>query len=432
MLGMTMGTYHHHHEGHYETVLDWENLVEREVYVVDHEAGWEPGAFSVVMPRVRESVCAEITVEVGDELIPLARFTNGSVYMTEQQVARWCGPVDPSTHRKIAPQPIGRRYWKDQTPAGAPKAPAGREALMMTADQMRAYADACAAAAEAHNAAMAAAIDAPCPEPAPLAPAEAPPAIEAPVEAMAAPCPITGTPVAPENADAISDTAPGVAALWAMVQALSERLAVVEAGRAGVMPEPAVVPDGFAAPVEAPAPLPADPRARGVVEARDARRGGRTAGERAAIVRAWQARRQARERADLDRRALLAANGAYQGLLDQFAARGADLAAAQAEIETLRAQLLQAHAQIDRERERNRIAIDTEEALMRARARGDRLARHALGQRTKLARAAIDLRGARAEAGVLRRRLAQATAPVSTQAPEPRGTMAVAFKLVRA
>jgi hypothetical protein len=51
----------------------------------------------------------------------------------------------------------------------------------------------------------------------------------------------------------------------------------------------------------------------------------RSEAERRAIIRAWNMRRTMRERADLDRRALFAANGAYRGALDAIAAKGEEL-----------------------------------------------------------------------------------------------------------
>jgi hypothetical protein len=71
------------------------------------------------------------------------------------------------------------------------------------------------------------------------------------------------------------------------------------------------------------AALPRDPRVRAVAANRarierenNTRAARRSDSERRAIVRAWRLRCEMRERADLDRRALEAANGAYRGALD--------------------------------------------------------------------------------------------------------------------
>ena len=428
VLGMTLGTYHHSRKVRIETVLDWENLVEREVEIVEHEEGWQPGAFSVVMPRVRESVCAEITVDVDGELIPLARHTNGSLYMTAEQVAAWCGPIDEAQRVEIPEMPMGPRWWKGAGPAGAPETPTGRAALMMTAEQMAAYARACAEAAEAHNRRVE---PAGAPE-ASVEPVEAAPSVPATVEPIQAPEPL---PSAPESGSELAE-------LRSMLAAVSARLEMLERGTPAA--EPAPQPD-------APAALPRDDRARAVIKARgdiQAARARRDDAARRRAVRAYLQVRQMRARlsqvsaelsqvsaeraAESQRADTLAAE--LEAARRALAAEQAYTARQATRIDTLVsensaviADLEKASVALTNGRDAMRRAIDTEEALLRARARGDRLARIALGQRNRLERAAVDLRGARAEAGALRRRLAQASAPVSRQDSEPRGTMAVAF-----
>ncbi|WP_267396186.1 MULTISPECIES: hypothetical protein [unclassified Sphingomonas] len=61
----------------------------------------------------------------------------------------------------------------------------------------------------------------------------------------------------------------------------------------------------------------------------------RSDAERRAIVRAWRMRGEMRARADLDRRALQAANGAYRGAVDALGASNAERDAARAKVERL-------------------------------------------------------------------------------------------------
>lgn len=117
----------------------------------------------------------------------------------------------------------------------------------------------------------------------------------------------------------------------------------------------------------------------------------RSEAERRAILRAWRMRREMRERADLDRRALEAANGAYRGALDTLAAANAQIAAARAD----------SALHVDR----HALAAA---AYGRAMNRADRLARIAIAGRTSRRRLADDLRGAQAEAKAIARRLAAA------------------------
>lgn len=63
--------------------------------------------------------------------------------------------------------------------------------------------------------------------------------------------------------------------------------------------------------------------------------GRRSDAERRAIVRAWRMRGEMRARADLDRRALEAANGAYRGALDVLRAANGERDAARAKVERL-------------------------------------------------------------------------------------------------
>lgn len=167
------------------------------------------------------------------------------------------------------------------------------------------------------------------------------------------------------------------------------------------------------------AALPVDPRARAVVAARDSRAGemvdhGRA--KRLRIVRRYLAMR--RDRAAL--RALQVQHAIGQAQYDDVKAR----------LATTEQALNDATARIEQGRTDARRYAATEQALIDARARGDRMTRVASRQRIDLARAAIDLRGARAETGAVRRQLAQALQPAPALAA-PSGTMAVAFSTAR-
>lgn len=392
VLGMTVGEFRGIRRVRREMVLDWEALVEREIEIVEHEAGWQPGAFSVVMPRVRESVSASMAVEVDDELIPLATNARGSIYMTAAQVAKWCGPVDPSTHVAIAPLPVRKAWWKKTAPALAPVAVTGEAALYLSAAAMLDHADACQAAADAANVVPVAVVEAV--EPLQAAPVPVLVAVEH-VEAVEAP-ELPEPAASPSLPVQAGNSAPEMEELRAMVLAMADRLAVLE-GRA---------PGVDAVPVDA---APVEPVA--IADAAPAR-AGRDDVARLKLVRTYLALRQARTA--LARAAVQHAIGQQQ--YDDVKARlAATEQAREAAIERL--EQVQADA---------RRYAATEQALLDARARGDRMARVAVRQRTGLARAAIDLRGARAETGAVRRQLAQALQP----APAPSsltGTLANAL-----
>ncbi len=385
-IGMTCGTYHAVRSARMQSVLDWETLTERDVEIVEHEAGWQPGAFSVVMPRVRDSVVADISVEFDDECLPLARNAAGNVYMTPEQVAKWCGPVDPSTHVAIPPAPMRRAWSKKAAPVGAPKAVTGRAALMMTADEMRAYAEACQRAADLANGAAVAAetvsaatLRAPEPDLSPVEPVAAPGGAEVP-EAVESPS-------LPAAAPASAPVGDELAELRTIVLAMSARIDALERG---APVDPVAVPQPVAAPV-----MPERDRAM-----------------RLKLVRTYLALRQARARiarADVQART---GQAQYDALKERLASTEAALTVSEARVEQGRA-------------DARRFAA-TEQSLIDARARGNRLLRVAMGQRTALARARVDLRGARAESGALRRQLAQALQPAPAPAA-PVGAMADAF-----
>lgn len=384
VIGMTCGTYHATRRARCETVLDWETLTEREVEIVEHEAGWQDGAFSVVMPRVRESVVAEISVELGDECLPLARNAAGSVYMTPAQVAKWCGPVDPSTHVEIPRAPVRRAWSKKAAPVLAPKPVTGRAALMMTAQEMHDYAEACQRAADLANGA---AIDAePVAAPEPVEPVATPAGPELAETAESPSLPATAPLPAPGSDE--------VAELRAMVLAMSARIDALEGG----------------APV-APATV-SEPVAVSVAPERDR-------ALRLKLVRTYLALRAARRRAS-ETEARLAEAEMH---LDLARSQRVAIDNRVAELESI---IARGQALIEQNRADRRRYDATEQLLIDARARGNRLLRVAMGQRTALARSRVDLRGARAESGALRRQLAQALQPAPAPAA-PAGTMADAF-----
>lgn len=419
--GMTVGTYHHDRKVRIESVIDWEALVERDVEIVEHEAGWQEGAFSVVMPRVREAVVSTHSVDVDGDLIPLAMNGHGTLYMTAKQVAAWCGPVDPSTHVAIAPRPMAKAWWKKSAPLLAPKPIAN--ALQASATELAAYATACQAAADLHNAR----------------------ALAAPVVAMEAPAVAideTPPPVAIAEAVAVEPVAVEAAApLQAMptddntdLRARLEKLEslVHELRAVGLREAPVASPPADNDTEQA--PLPADPRARAVVALRDSRAAEMidfSRAKRLRIVRRYLAMR--RDRAAL--RALQTQHAIGQAQFNDVKAR---LAAAEQEIawrdekaeasgRVMERQLDIMQVELDQRRAEAARTLDVEQALLDARTRGDRMARVASRQRIGLARAAIDLRGARAETGAVRRQLVQALNPASAVLPAPSGTMAVAF-----
>lgn len=174
----------------------------------------------------------------------------------------------------------------------------------------------------------------------------------------------------------------------------------------------------------------------------------RSEAERRAIIRAWKWRCEARERADLDWRALEAANGAYRGALDALAYRLEERDAAIAKADDFeriakeqaaRADLMaeqaanarQAATAYKREAdEMERLLIVAEEQRINSDNRASRMVRAGTGYRTEARRAGRDLRGARAEARALRSRLDTAERELASRAPRaaPAGnTIAAAF-----
>lgn len=133
---------------------------------------------------------------------------------------------------------------------------------------------------------------------------------------------------------------------------------------------------------------------------------------RVKLVRTYLALRQARARSAEQAAQLAIGQAQYDALKGQLVSTEAALATAQTRLEQGRADA--------------RRFADVEQSLIDARTRGNRLLRVAMGQRTGLARVRLDLRGARAESGALRRQLAQAVAPTSPKSP-PHGVMADAL-----
>jgi hypothetical protein len=184
------------------------------------------------------------------------------------------------------------------------------------------------------------------------------------------------------------------------VALLAARLAAVEAILAG----------------RAPAAIPAPANDDTVRPVRSER-------ERAAIVRAWRMRCEMRERADLDRRALEAANGAYRGALDQYAAARASEDAMRAERDAIAEQAANAR-RVATDYKRDGEAAERRCTALRAQLRdagrrADRLVMIASGKRRAAAtaeaardRAIADLRGAEAERRAVASRFAKLEAAV--------------------
>jgi hypothetical protein len=147
--------------------------------------------------------------------------------------------------------------------------------------------------------------------------------------------------------------------------------------------------------------------------------------ERAAIVRAWRMRCEMRERADLDRRALLAANDAYHGALEVIASAEREVTSLALALDDARTALKA--EQTDRDalcEERNAArahaaTLDRDNTALRAQLRdatrrADRLVMIATGKRraaataeAACARAVADLRGAEAERRAVAARFAK-------------------------
>lgn len=208
-------------------------------------------------------------------------------------------------------------------------------------------------------------------EPVEIAQEAAPVVISAPISDPVAEAP--ALPVAAIPAD-----------VTALVAALEARIAALETSR------------GYSAP-----PAPANDAVAPV------RRSERQA---AAIRRAWSMRKAMRERADLDGRALFAANGAYRGSLDALQHRTAELV-------QVRAQLAAAETRADAAERRvsaqDRDAAGLRAELRAAQGRAERLVTIATGKRRAAAsdRAALDrvradLAGAQAETRAVQRRYA--------------------------
>lgn len=189
----------------YETALNYETFTEDRVLIKGRGQHWRDGSYSIFLPRCDRVVTADISVEVGGEIIPLLRHdTKGTLHATAAQVAAWCGPVDEMDRREIPALVVyqGQPVARDLRIPKPPRIDRSR-ALCMTAAEMTAYAEACR----------------------PVAGAPAAPAVEkvaAPKVAKVQPTPaateteIMAEPVAPNLAEA-----PGAdAALLARITAL--------------------------------------------------------------------------------------------------------------------------------------------------------------------------------------------------------------------
>ncbi len=340
------------------------------------------GAYSVPMPRhaAEAMVAAEfVETDEGERLPLLLKETRHECHLSAEEVRALCGPVDPATFVAIPDLVIhgreiiardgvdanGLRY----VAASAPTIMDGKRRRKMTdREQLQAYcADPVGFTASLRPSWFMPA-DAAEPRQVDVAPA-LPPVAERATEPEVAPIlppePVaTPEPVAIGAADLQPAPVPAGAAANAPELGIADRLARLEA-LLGVA----------AAPV-----------------------GKRTPAHAAAIRRAWRIRCEARARADLDRRALLQANGMNATLSETMLQQAERIrrleavasqaqARASAEYATERGELVDRLQQaIEDRRERDRAAFAAAARADRQTARADRLARRAAGQRRELGR----------------------------------------------
>ena len=148
VVGMTYGDAFYQ-SARWEERPNYETFQMERVNVQDDGLVYPDGAYSVFMPQAARIVVAAVTVEVDGVVRPLLRHdTKGTLHASAEQIAAWCGPIDPSTNVAIAPLPMVKAWWRKDAPALAPK-PCAEGA---SAAEMTAYAETCQRAADLHNA----------------------------------------------------------------------------------------------------------------------------------------------------------------------------------------------------------------------------------------------------------------------------------------
>lgn len=448
VLGLTVGE-KKWIDAHEVEVHNWETLHVEKVTI---EAHWQyaDGAHSIVMPRERAKLMPDVSLHIdGDATVyPLGVNSANTVHLSADQVRAIVGESCFETMAlTIAGRAVYILQWLyDQgdsrflTVRADGRCFKGREASLaqyLTRDQVDA-----ALRGEAH-AVETVAEAAPGPaqsESAPIAAQDGPEAVATLCEAESCPVELSGNSgqlpdVAPVEVPAATpvdnsaDLSPSVAqALLARIEALEAALANGQASQPAAQVQDAL-----------PEPANDDSQPRRV----------RSDAERRAIVRAWRMRCAMRARADLDGRALERANADNRFILEALhnsEERVAELErkviAADARVKEVEAENVasvnrmaaQAREAVDAARLQSaameRLARAAEVRADNAESRAMRMVRAASGYRTGMRRAGQDLRGARAEARALARRLDEARrtiADATPPAPPAGNTMAAAF-----
>ncbi len=296
-------------------------------HVGTNALAYADGSYSLAMPRERSTCLSLDTVETADGVQPLGFATGGAIHLDADAVRALAGPVDPSTFvaiprlsflhgRIIARDGITAEGLRYVEPA-APTVRDGRKLRKMTdAEQLRAYStpDLVAALQPQFIATDDSQGDAPAAEPVAVEPA--------PI-AIALPEPV---------AEAVTDPAPAAPTIEAEVAPIPR------------------APVGNEAPADLSRRLERIEAALGLAPVAK-----RSPAHAAAIRRAWAMRVAMRQRAELDRAALLQVNGFNRILRDDLARLSARVEQAEAfaggerpelvaEIDRLRAEVMAENA----------------------------------------------------------------------------------------
>lgn len=446
VLGLTVGekTWI---DGHYVDVPNWETLHIEKVHIEGH---WQyaDGAHSIVMPRERAKLAPDVSLHIdGDETVyAMGVNSANTLHLSADQVRAIVGESCFETMALIiAGRAVYILQWLyDQgdsrflTVRADGRCFKGREshlAQYLTRDQVD------AALRGEGEAVKLPALPAPVAtqdESAPLAAHDSLEAVATLSEAESCPVELSEDAgqlpdVAPVEVpaatpvDKTGDISPSVA------QALLARIEALEALVASQPAAPVSIVEAI------PEPANDDSHPRRV----------RTEGERRAIIRAWRMRQAMRAQADLDMRALQKVSADNRFILETLhksEERVAELErkvieakalvdAAEAEnVASVTRMSRQAKEMVDAVRAdmatMERLARAAEVRADNAEGRAMRMVRAASGYRTRMRRAGEDLRGARAEARALGRRLDEARRTISEAAPivPPAGnTIAAAF-----
>lgn len=450
VLGLTVGekTWI---DGHYVDVPNWETLHVEKVHIEGH---WQyaDGAHSIVMPRERAKLAPDVSLHIdGDETVyAMGVNSANTLHLSGDQVRAIVGESifdtfavtiggiiryfskwlwDDGASRLGTVQANGRTFPLRKAKSGDVWAGLGvtSKTEYFTRDEI----EAAMRGEEIAEAVEVPALSAPVATQDENAPIAALDSLE-PVAALsgAESCPVEvpaataieisddfgNVPMA-APVDNSGDISPSVAqALLARIEALEAIIAAappVAATSAEVAPVPVAAND--------------DSQPRRV----------RTDAKRRAIVRAWRMRCEMRVRADLDARALLKVGGDNRLILEALHKSETRCADLEREVMEARARAQEAEAAltdvaaIKREAEAmERLARASEVRADNAERRAMRMVSAATGYRKAMRRGAEDLRGSRAEARALARRLDEARrtiAEATPPAPPAGNTMAAAF-----